>query len=142
MKHFALSLCLLIGVTLTAQNTFSIRGTVKDSKNGETLLGATVFLKGTTNGAVTNPYGFYSLTAKEGNYTVFISYLGYQEISKEIVLNKDQVIDFELTETSQQLNEVIITAEEPERISIKKPQMSVSKLNASTINKYQRFWEK
>jgi len=133
MKHILLVLCLFLSTFLIAQNTFSIRGTVKDSKNGETLLGATVFLKGTTNGAVTNPYGFYSLTAKEETYTLIVSYMGYENISKDIILNKDQVLDFELTESSQQLDEVVITAEESERINIRKPQMSVSKLNASTI---------
>ena len=133
MKHTLLVLCLVLSTVLTAQNTFSIRGTVKDSKNGETLLGATVFLKNTTNGAVTNPYGFYSLTAKEGAYSLVVSYMGYENISKPIILKEDQIIDFKLTELSQQLDEVVITAEEPERINIRKPQMSVSKLNASTI---------
>ena len=133
MKHTLLVLCLVLSTVLTAQNTFSIRGTVKDSKNGETLLGATVFLKGTTNGAVTNPYGFYSLTAKEGTYSLVVSYMGYKNISKDIILKEDQILNFELTESSQQLDEVVITAEEPERINIRKPQMSVSKLNASTI---------
>ena len=133
MKYIVVVLCLFLGTVLTAQNTFSIRGTVKDSKNGETLLGATVFLKNTTNGAVTNPYGFYSLTAKEGKYTLIVSYMGYQDISKEIVLTEDQALDFELIESSEQLDAVVVTADEPERISIKKPQMSVSKLNASTI---------
>ncbi|MEW4922354.1 TonB-dependent receptor [Algibacter sp. 2305UL17-15] len=132
MKHILLSICLLFVTVLTAQN-YSIRGTVKDSKNGETLMGAAVFLKSTTNGAVTNPYGFYSLTAKEGTYTLVVSYMGYQEISREITLKEDYVLDFELMESSEQLDEIIITAEESERISIKKPQMSVSKLNASTI---------
>lgn len=128
-----LGLCLLLGTALTAQNTFSIRGTVKDAKNGETLLGATVFLKGTTNGAVTNSYGFYSLTAPEGTYSLVVSYMGYEGASKEITLTEDQVLDFELKEASNQLEEVVVTAEESERISIKKPQMSVSKLKASTI---------
>lgn len=133
MKIMLLGLCLFLGIVSTAQNTYSVRGIIKDAKNGETLLGATVFLKGTTNGAVTNPYGFYSLTAPEGNYTLIVSYMGYEEISKDITLNQDQVIDLELFEASNQLNEVVVTADEPERISIKKPQMSVSKLNASTI---------
>ncbi|MFV9551864.1 TonB-dependent receptor [Algibacter sp. PT7-4] len=132
MKHLLLGFCLLISTLLTAQE-YSIRGTVKDSNNGETLLGATVFLKGTTNGSITNPYGFYSLTAQEGTYTLIVSYMGYQEVSKTITLKADLIIDFELTETSEQLDEVVITAEEPERISLRKPQMSVSKLNAATI---------
>ncbi|OEK06065.1 collagen-binding protein [Flavivirga aquatica] len=133
MKNILLGICLLFSTLLIAQNSYSIRGTVKDSENGETLFGATVFLKGTTNGAVTNEYGFFSLTAKEATYTVVISYLGYKEISKEVLLNKDTVINFEIEELSESLDEIVITAEETERISIKKPQMSVSKLNASTI---------
>ncbi len=133
MKITLLWFCLLAGTAISAQDTFSIRGTVKDASNGETLMGATVFLKGTTNGAVTNPYGFYSLTAKKGSYTLIVSYMGYQEVAQTLELNGDQIINFELNEASQQLDEVIVTAEEPERISIRKPQMSVSKLNASTI---------
>ena len=133
MKQFALVLCLLMATILTAQNPYSIRGVVKDSKNGETLLGATVFLKETSNGTITNEYGFYSLTAPQGTYTLVISYIGFEEISQEVVLSEDQTLNFELLESSEQLNEVIVKAEEPERISIRKPQMGVAKLNGSTI---------
>ncbi|TXE12970.1 TonB-dependent receptor [Seonamhaeicola algicola] len=132
MKQSLLGLCLLFSWVVTAQN-FTVRGKVKDAKNGETLMGATVFLKGTTNGAITNNYGFYSLTAVKGNYTLVVSYMGYQEITKSIILNENLEFNFELNELSESLDEVVITADEPERISIKKPQMSVSKLKASTI---------
>src|SRR5690606_15202032 len=97
------------------------------------LFRSSVYLKGTTDGVVTNEYGFFSLTALEGNYTLVISYVGYEDILENIVLNSDKVLDFEMVELSTQLDEVIITADEPEQISIKKPQMSVSKLNATTI---------
>lgn len=133
MKHILLGLCLLFTAQIIAQETHSIRGTLKDKKNGETLFGASVYLKGTTNGVVTNEYGFFSLTALEGNYTLVISYVGYEDILENIVLNSDKVLDFEMVELSTQLDEVIITADEPEQLSIKKPQMSVSKLNATTI---------
>lgn len=133
MKMKLLCICLFLVITTTAQNRYSIRGTIKDAKNGETLMGATVFLKGTTNGAVTNPYGFYSLTASKGTHVLIVSYMGYESLSKNINLEEDRVLDFELTQASEQLDQVVITANEPERVSIKKPQMSVSKLNASTI---------
>ncbi|NJX14018.1 TonB-dependent receptor [Tamlana crocina] len=132
MKHTLLGLGLLFSSLICAQN-YTIRGKVKDAKNGETLMGATVFLKGTSSGAVTNNYGFYSLTASQGNYTLIVSYMGYQDITKEVNLSENLELNFELQELSQTLGEVVITAEEPEQISIKKPQMSVSKLNASTI---------
>ena len=48
----------------------SLSGTVKDASNGETLAGSTVLLKGTTRAAATNAYGFYSLSAPAGTYTM------------------------------------------------------------------------
>ncbi|MEC3906277.1 TonB-dependent receptor [Tamlana sp. 2201CG12-4] len=133
MRNIVLVLCLVLVTTLTAQNTYSIRGVVKDFKNGETLLGATVLIKGTSNGAITNAYGFYSLTAQEGHYTLVVSYMGYKEVEKEIILSKDQVIDFEIEELSEQLDEIVIIAEEAEHVNIAKPQMGVSKIKAATI---------
>ncbi|HMR15023.1 TonB-dependent receptor [Mariniflexile maritimum] len=133
MKHLFLGLNLLLSFILSAQQTHSIRGTIKDSNNGETLLGATVFIKGTSIGTVTNEYGFYSITAPQGQYILTISYIGYQTLSESIYLEKDETLNFELTEQSTSLEEVVIIAEETEQISIKTPEMSVSKLNASTI---------
>ena len=69
MKNSLIWLCLLVTATMFSQEKYSVSGTIKDGKNGETLFGATVYLKGTTNGAVTNEYGFYSITAPKGTYT-------------------------------------------------------------------------
>ncbi|MBD0823337.1 TonB-dependent receptor [Aestuariibaculum marinum] len=133
MKHVVFSLCILFSCVIFAQDKYTIRGTLKDKANGETIIGATVFLKGTSNGAITNEYGFYSLTVAEGDYTVSVSYLGYNTITKTISLTADMTLDFELEESAMSLNEVVITAEESEQIAIRKPQMSVSKLNSGTI---------
>lgn len=133
MKTIFLGFCFILNGFLFAQENYSVRGTIKDTDNGETLLGASVFLKGTSIGAVTNEYGFFSITAPKGDYTLIISYLGYQEQSEAITLNADKTVNIEIKELSTQLDAVVIQAEESERVSIKKPQMSVSKLNASTI---------
>ena len=50
---------------------------------GRPYLALRFFLKGTTIGVVTNEYGFYSLTAPAGRYTLNISYMGYTEINQE-----------------------------------------------------------
>ena len=136
MKKFLL-LCLLVTsyITLTAQDKHTINGTITDSINGETLFGASVYLKNTTIGVLTNEYGFYSLTVPDGTYVLTVSYMGYDEISKEIVVAVNQKIDFELVESSNQLGEVVLVAEESERLDIKAPQMSVAKLNIGTIKK-------
>ena len=133
MKHVQIIFFLFVGLFCQAQEKFSISGTIKDLNNGETLLGATVYLKDTSFGTITNEYGFFSLTAPKGTYTLVISYVGYGAYSQTLSLDKDQNLDIELNPSSTALDEVVITAEEPEMANIRKPQMSVSKLNAKTI---------
>ncbi|NIK90895.1 TonB-dependent receptor [Mangrovimonas sp. CR14] len=133
MKHFLL-ICLLFSESLIhAQETYSISGTIKDQSNGETLMGATVYLEGTNFGTTTNEYGFFSLQAPEGNYTLIISFIGYNSVKQDVNLNKKLNFNLELEESSMALDEVIINAEQSESISLRDPQMSVSKLNAKTI---------
>lgn len=126
-------LIILISTSIVAQERYTISGIVKDARNGETLFGASVYLKTTSIGVLTNEYGFYSISAPKGTYTLVISYLGYDNVINEIEFKSDQKLDFELTENSTQLKEVLITSSESEEVSIKKPQMSVLKLNTTTI---------
>ena len=132
MKRLTI-LFLFISSVIFAQNNYSISGTIKDQSSGETLFGATVFIQNSSIGGTSNEYGFYSITAPEGNYTLIISYLGFEDISKEVILTGDQNLDVELTESSNQLNEIVLQTEESEDINLRKPQMSVSKLNVATI---------
>ena len=134
LVYVMIGLCFLMGLlSANAQNNFTVSGTLRDQINGETLFGASIYLKGTTIGAVTNEYGFYSISAPAGNYTLVFSYMGYKENSMEINLNSDQKIDMELEEFSTQLEEVEVVAEEPERAILRKPEMSISKLNIKTV---------
>src|SRR5688572_10943818 len=117
-----------------AQTKYTISGVVKDVANGETLLGATVFLKGTSIGSTTNEYGFYSITASEGNYTLTTSYIGFTTFETAINLSTNQKLNIELKEDAAQLDEVVITAESKE-VDLVTPQMSVSKLSTDDIKK-------
>ena len=126
-------LLLLFSSIMWAQNNFSISGTIKDQSSGETLFGASVFILDSSIGTTTNEYGFYSITAPEGNYTLVVSYMGFDDIRKEIVLSSDQNLNIELAESSNQLNEIVLKTEDSEDINLRKPQMSVSKLNVGTI---------
>ncbi|WP_298900563.1 TonB-dependent receptor [uncultured Psychroserpens sp.] len=124
---------LLISWLGFAQETFTVSGTLKDQANGETLLGATILLKNTSIGATTNEYGFYSLTAPKGNYTLVISYLGYKTIERPIVLDQSTKFNIELAEDAGQLDEIVITAEESKKVNLRTPQMSMAKLSSQTI---------
>ena len=127
------SIIFLFSMATMAQTSYTLNGTITDQSNGETLFGASVFLKGTTIGVVTNEYGFYSLTAPEGDYTLTISYVGFSEINQEVTLKSNQKLDFEISEFSTVLEEVVVTADEPERASLRKPEMSVAKMNIATV---------
>ncbi len=125
----------LCSTAATAQMRHTLSGTITDKSNGETLFGASIFLKGTTIGVVTNEYGFYSITALEGEYTLQVSYMGFTEINRRVTLDKDQKIDLEISEFSTELEEVVVTGDEPERALLKKPEMSVAKMNIATVKK-------
>lgn len=118
---------------LSAQENYTISGKITDSENGETLFGASVMLEGTTIGVITNEYGFYSITTVRGDYNLIVSYMGYAQSNNEISLTKNLKYDIEIHEESTKLEEVTVTAEEPERVALRKPEMSVSKMNISTV---------
>ena len=117
MKKIIL-LLLLVTSVVTAQESMSISGIVEEATNGETAFGASVYLKGTSIGGMTNEYGFYSISAPKGTYTLVVSYIGFQDINKEILLDQNQKLNFKLEESSTQLDEVIINADESEKLSI------------------------
>ena len=133
-KSFLSLFFILINSTLFAQEEFTLRGTISDKTNGETVFGIAVYLKGTTIGTTTNEYGFYSITAPKGEYTLVISSLGYKEVQEKISLVKDIKLNIEITEALNTLDEVVITAtEDSKKLNIRKPQMGVTTLSASTI---------
>ena len=134
MKNLVL-LFMLFTAIVSAQESYTVSGIIKEASNGETAFGASVYLKGTTIGAMSNEYGFFSITAPKGRYTLVVSYIGFEDATKIIILDKDQKINFEIKESSTQLEEIVIKSKESEITSIKNPQMSVSKIKVKTIKK-------
>jgi len=133
MKIKLLILMLFVTSFGVSQERFTISGILKDQTNGETLLGATVLIKGTSIGTTTNEYGFFSLTIPKGTYTFVISYLGYIRLEKEIDLNVSQKFNIELLEDNALLDEIVLTVAESKKVNLRTPQMSVTKLSAKTI---------
>lgn len=118
-----------------AQQPYTISGVVKNATNGETLLGATVFLKETTIGSTTNSYGFFSITADEARYTLVISYIGFAPYEQEIDLSSNQKISIELLEDSALLEEIVVVAERYKNVDIRSPQMSVSNISNRSLKR-------
>lgn len=116
----------------------TVSGYVKDSKNGEKLIGVNVYIKGTTIGTTTNEYGFYSLTLAKGKYELIASYIGYLSVTKELDLSTNTKIDFEIAEQDIQLQEVVVKAEAEDQ-NVKNIEMSTNKLDIKAIQKIPAF---
>jgi hypothetical protein len=100
---------------LFSQNTFAqnytIKGSVLDSSNA-TLIGAVVYLKGTSYGTSTDIEGNYSIQAPKGKYILVVNYYGYKAFEQAIVLEGDLKLNI-VMETDEVTQEVIITDKAP-----------------------------
>jgi len=127
-----LFICILSFFTSQSQEKFTLSGSITDISSNESLIDVNILIPELQSGTVTNEYGFYSVTLPEGTYKIIISYLGYASISEIIELNNDIVKNYKLSESTEQLDEVVII-EDIEKLNIKKAQMSVNKLSINTI---------
>jgi hypothetical protein len=89
-------LCLLSTISVFAQKKVTLSGYVKDSESGETVLGATIYIKEAKQGAQTNSYGFYSVSVPPGVYTVTVSYVGFTTRSESVSLVADKEYSVDL----------------------------------------------
>ena len=96
-------LTLLMPLGLLAQD-IKVQGIVKD-ETGETVIGASVMQKGTTNGAVTDIDGNFSLTVPS-KATLVVSYIGFT--TQEIAVDGRTQLEITLKEDDQTLNEVVV----------------------------------
>ena len=133
-RCFYLLISLVIFKSVLAQQKFTIKGYVKDKKNGEVLIGAIVSKKGTNIGISTNEYGFYSLTLPAGTHQIIVTYLGYKNWEKTIDLKENITLNIELEESENQLEEVEVSAESEDK-NIKSIEMSTAKLDIKQVEK-------
>lgn len=124
---------LLFPLLVSAQESYTVSGNIIEKGSGEDLIGATIVLQPGMQGTVSNHYGFYSISAPEGTYTISFSFLGYETIEKRIVLERDIHLDAELEEKSIRLNEVTVSAVRSDR-NISNPGMSIERLDMKDVD--------
>lgn len=107
MKKLSLVFALVVfafGMAL-AQRTVS--GKVTDAQ-GEPLIGASILVKGTSTGTVSDVDGTYSLAVPAGGTILVFTYTGFS--TQEITLGASNVVDLTMQEAASQLTEVLVTA--------------------------------
>ncbi len=110
MKYIIIILLFFTSFSLFAQK-YTISGYIRDANSGEDLIGANLFVKEILKGAITNKYGFYSLTLPAKKYSLRVSYIGYQNDTIEIALDKNITLNIDLQVTAITTKEVIVYGE-------------------------------
>jgi hypothetical protein len=133
MQRILSTALLLLPFLLHAQSRPTVSGTVRDAASGETLIGASVVLAEQPRSAVlSNSYGFYSVNAIAGHYTLIVSFTGYKSDSVAVDLSKDITLNIQLSSAEGQLQEVVVSANRNSN-NVSKPLMGVQKLSVTEI---------
>ncbi len=120
------------------RNQVTVSGYVRDSSTGEMLIGASVAIRTSGGGTLTNAYGYYSLRLSRGNHILSYSYLGYQIKDIGIDAAKDTVINVSLESLDLMIGEVVVRGDRFNDNLIK-PQMSVTRLDIRNIRQIPAF---
>jgi len=111
MKNKASLLAVLLWVLcmqLGFAQSRTISGVVRDAGSGETLPGVAVLEKGTQNGTATNIEGKFELTVSSANATLVFKSIGMEE--KEVALGSEDYVVVQLKQSTESLQEVVVTA--------------------------------
>lgn len=109
---------LLIAMTALAQVKEPALSGKIISEDKEEVDFATVYLKGTAHGCTTDEKGRYNLYAPVGEYTLIVSAIGYETVERAITLTgRPQKMDFRLTPSQVQLDEVVVVANGVSRVN-------------------------
>jgi hypothetical protein len=130
-RSLFLCLCFFVFYTGVAQKV-ELKGRVVERSTGEPLASALIKVKGTSQAALSDENGFYSmLFDRRGVYLISVSYVGFGEESRKVDLRQNQTVDFSL-DGNVQLEEVVVTSTAPDE-RVKSLTMGVEKLTAVEI---------
>ena len=126
-KNIYLLLSSFIFSALLAQQKI-ISGFITDSKSGEALIGANVYIKETEQGISTDINGYYAIVdVRSDSATVFISYIGYKSIEKSMVFVDPKIeYNVEMEPVSLEGEQVNVSAEK----SVRQKQIQYSQIKS------------
>lgn len=136
-----LFLCLMLisgSIHIQAQQNKTLSGFVRDVTNGETLIGATITVLETKKVINTNAYGFYSLTLPPAEYTILITFVGFQSASYKVDLTADRELDVPL-EPYVATDEAVVVASTKKESNLRSAQMGKVSLPIEQIKTIPAF---
>ena len=131
-KRIIYAIILLATVLSASAQKYTISGYVKDSNSNEDLIGANIVVKELNIGAVTNKFGFYSITIPKGDYTIEYSFISFKTISKKLSLKQNIKLNINMHLDSYMTDEVVVSGERTDE-NIKSKEMSIIKMPVERI---------
>ena len=111
LRLFCLLILLNVFSGAFSQKKYTLSGTITDSESGEDLAGAVLSVQNTNYKALGNSYGFYSITLPEGDYTLVVQSVGYENQIVKLSLHSRQVINFKLKSVRYELDSIVVRGE-------------------------------
>jgi hypothetical protein len=130
---FYMIILLLLGGPTQAQQKFTVSGSIKSEKTGETIIGASLKLLNKPGGTTSNEYGFYSITLPNGSYSIEVSAVGKKTDTMRIEINRDIKLNILLEDESKNLNDVVVVGRAKGGRTVSGTQTGVEKLSTKEI---------
>ncbi len=105
MKKLMFLFYLIFSVTVVSSQQIAVTGTVTESETGEPIPGASIIIKGTTSGTITNFDGNYTIETA-GNDVLVFSFVGLE--TQEIPVNNRTTINVQLAQSTELVDEVVV----------------------------------
>jgi len=135
-KKLILTISFLVGFFLLSFSQTTIKGKVTEAENGEPIIGASVFIEGTTVGTITDFDGMFTFNSNlEGKRNLLISYIGYKTVSMEIDLaTEEHDLNVSLEASSTALDAIVVTGTFGTRTQKESP-LSMTYINAKQLSR-------
>jgi hypothetical protein len=121
----------VIGAAKNNKQRVTITGNIQNSKTGEALSGAVVFLDNSDVSAVTDQYGYYTLSMPKGRHTLTIKSIAMKQTKRQVLAQDDGKLDISLQEEIMTLSNVLVRADKTNQV--RSLQMGMQKLDQQMI---------
>ena len=117
----------------------TLSGYIRNAADGESLIGATVYVAGTSTGTISNAYGFYSITLPAGIYEIVYSYVGYKTQPRTIRFDSDKTRDVDMVANPALIREVVVTTPAMKEVSSSQKRLSRVDIPPAAVNSMPAF---
>ena len=134
-----ITIAIFFAVHVNAQQKFTLKGYIKDSLSGETLIGASIVINNESRGVTTNQYGYFAITLPQGSYQLIFSYVGYEPRVIAVDFNTNTSTEIQLLPVTSTINNVTVSTAEKRLNNVKSAQMGQIDLSIATVKALPSF---